>query len=166
MGKLSTPTLSVPSSFWCPQGIVLPLLPPPVLRGTVVSSEFIAQCLPGNVAALVASEESIGGVCSVVPCRSSTSGHWATTQNTPEVSLDSLGLFENVESLINVSMGPADRDGQYFRYLYLKCVFERKKNTICVTVILYYICWPPNTNFHAHELQVVTPSCQDSVTSV
>lgn len=40
------------TSAWCSLKIVLPKLPPLLLWGTAVFSEFTAQCLPGKVAAL------------------------------------------------------------------------------------------------------------------
>ncbi|CAM4607827.1 unnamed protein product [Leuciscus chuanchicus] len=46
-----TPLFTVPVSLRCPQGTVLPTLPPPVLQGTAVSGEHISQGPPGNVVA-------------------------------------------------------------------------------------------------------------------
>ncbi len=48
----STPHFTVPVSLRCPQGTVLPTLPPRVLQGAAVSGERISQGPPGNVVAL------------------------------------------------------------------------------------------------------------------
>ncbi len=48
----STPHFTVSVSLWCPQGTILPTLPPRVLQGAAVSGERISQGPPGNVVAL------------------------------------------------------------------------------------------------------------------
>ncbi len=48
----STPHFTVFVSLRCPQGTVLPSLPPCVLQGAAVSGKRISQGSPGNVVAL------------------------------------------------------------------------------------------------------------------
>ncbi len=48
----STPDSTVPVFLLCPQGTVLPTLPPCVLQGIAVSGERISQGPPGNIVAL------------------------------------------------------------------------------------------------------------------
>ncbi len=47
-----TPHFTVSVSLWCPQGTVLPTLPPRLLQGTAVSGERLSQGPPRNVVAL------------------------------------------------------------------------------------------------------------------
>ncbi len=47
-----TPHFTVSVSLRCPQGTVLPTLPPRVLQGAAVSGKCISQGPPGNIAAL------------------------------------------------------------------------------------------------------------------
>ncbi len=64
-------------SLRCPQGTVLPTLPPRVLQGTAVSGERISQGPPGNVVAFgmpAPSEEGFRAVSSDASCRFAVSG--------------------------------------------------------------------------------------------
>ncbi|XP_048024136.1 LOW QUALITY PROTEIN: uncharacterized protein LOC125253920 [Megalobrama amblycephala] len=91
--KWRTPQYTVPSSLQCPQGAVLPTLPPRVLQGAVVPSEQTPRCPPGNVAALGrspplrrVSEQS----ARLPPAGAPLQGTVLAVQITPEASLERL----------------------------------------------------------------------------
>ncbi len=79
--SVDTPHHTVPVSPQCPQEIILLTLP--VFQGAAVSSEHFSQSLPsGNVVELRGSLPLLGAskaARAAVPCRSSTSGHRASS---------------------------------------------------------------------------------------
>ncbi len=88
-----TPHHTVPVSLQCPQEISLSTLPPPVLQGTVVSSEHISQHPPGNVAVLRGSlppRRSLEQLDRLSPAGPPLQGTELAALNTPEASLERL----------------------------------------------------------------------------
>ncbi len=110
----STPHYTLPVSPQCPQEIRLLTLP--VFQGAAVSSEHFSQSLPpGNIAELRGSLPLLGvsrAARAAVPCRSSASGHRASSSKYTRGQSWETGslsrLFGSVETTAKcVSMGHA-----------------------------------------------------------
>ncbi len=110
--ELCTTPYTVPVSPQCPQVIVLPTLP--VFQGAAVSCERIYQSPPrkrSGTGSLASTSEVFRAARLAVPCRSSASGHRASSSKYTEGSLERLVPLEVHmavwEPLSSVSRGPA-----------------------------------------------------------